>query len=151
MSERNGARARAFDAYARGFDTLPPSARVAFAYEAAIRFLKEAEAAIGRGEIEARWRASERARTIVRTLEAALDRERGGEIAARLGALYRYVDQRLTALNVRNDAAIARELIALLDPLREAWARLGRGNDGANATAPDRGSEAPTRRFALSA
>ncbi|MCS6879162.1 MAG: flagellar export chaperone FliS [Geminicoccaceae bacterium] len=130
---------RALGAYGRGIDTLPPLERVVLLYDAALRFLEEAKRAAEAGEIERRFRASERVREIVRTLDSALDRERGGEIAARLARLYGYVEHRLTALNIRNDPAIAEELSELLRTLREAWARIARPA----AAAPSRAA-APT-------
>jgi len=134
MHEPSRVRARAFDAYARGIDTLPPAERVVLAYEGAIRFVEEAAAAIGRGEIEARFRASERARAIVRTLEGALDHERGGAIAADLGRLYGYIDRRLTDLNLANDPAIAKEITGLLRTLRDGWAQLARAGGSRRAS-----------------
>lgn len=152
MHEPSRVRARAFDAYARSIDRLPPAERVVLAYEGAIRFVEEAAAAIGRGEIEARFRASERARAIVRTLEGALDHERGGEIAANLGRLYGYVDRRLTDLNLANDPAIAHEIAGLLRTLRDGWARLARAGGGSRPASVGTSEGTPARAtLALSA
>ena len=152
MDEPSRARARAFDAYARSIDTLPAAERVVMAYEGAIRFVEDAAGAIGRGEIEARFRASERARAIVRTLEGALDHERGGAIAANLGRLYGYIDRRLTDLNLANDPAIAEEIAGLLRALRDGWAQLARAGGGSRPAAAASGETAPARAtLALSA
>jgi len=151
MNEPSRARARAFDAYARSIDTLPAAERVVMAYEGAIRFVEEAAAAIGRGEIEVRFRASERARAIVRTLEGALDHERGGEIAANLGRLYGYIERRLTDLNLANDPAIAKEITGLLRTLRDGWAQLARAG-GSRPASVGTSDGAPARAtLALSA
>lgn len=133
-------RSTAFEAYGRAVDRLPPAERVVLAYDAAIRFVQEARAAIGRGDVEGRFKAGEKARSVIRILEGALDRERGGRIATDLARLYTYLERRLTDLNIQNDPQIADEITNLLRTLREGWARLARvpGASEASADPPAR-------------
>lgn len=133
-------RSTAFEAYGRAVDRLPPAERVVLAYDAAIRFVREARAAIGRGDIEGRFRAGEKARSVIRILDGALDHERGDRIAADLTRLYTYLERRLTELNIKNDPEIADEITSLLRTLREGWARLAPlpGAGGAAAAPPAR-------------
>lgn len=119
-------RSAAFEAYGRAVDRLPPAERVVLAYDAVIRFVQEARAAIGRGDIEGRFRAGEKARSVIRILDGALDHERGDRIAADLTSLYTYLERRLTDLNIKNDPEIADEITSLLRTLREGWTRLAR-------------------------
>jgi flagellar protein FliS len=54
-------------------------------------------------------------------LMAALDYERGGEIAVNLGSIYDYSVRRLLYANLQRDANVVREIANLLAGLREAW------------------------------
>jgi flagellar protein FliS len=127
--------------------TASPAKLVAMLYEKAILSLKEAVRAIEAGDVQARFNANQRAGEIITHLWTTLDRERGGEIADNLSRLYAFMTGRLTYVDVRNDPEPAREVIALLEPLRESWDALARGaatvpveatNDAASATGPDR-------------
>ncbi len=105
--------------------TATPAQLVAMLYEQAIMSLKTAVRAIEAGEIETRFKANKQASDIIVHLCNTLDIERGGEIADRLSKLYRYMLGRLTFVDVRNDPAPVREVIALLEPLYEFLGRLG--------------------------
>jgi flagellar secretion chaperone FliS len=54
-------------------------------------------------------------------LRASLDIQAGGELAARLDALYEYMAMRLLAANAHNDATVLEEVRSLLLELRGAW------------------------------
>lgn len=58
-------------------------------------------------------------------LSASLDPSAGGDLAERLGALYEYMCRRLTLANLQNNPAPIREVIELLQGLREAWSQIG--------------------------
>ena len=58
-------------------------------------------------------------------LKSALDLQGGGKLAADLSDLYSYVCMRLTQANLRNDEAALDECVALVSPLRDAWAAIG--------------------------
>ncbi len=58
---------------------------------------------------------------ILSGLQASLDHEQGGEIAANLEALYDYMQRQLYRANVDNDASILREVADLLATLHSAW------------------------------
>lgn len=107
--------------------TASPARLVAMLFDRAISSLKEAVRAIEAGEIEARWRANTRATDIVSHLALTLDMERGGEIAANLDDLYRFILERLPAIDIHNDAQTAHDMIALLEPLRRSWHDLADG------------------------
>ncbi len=50
--------ARAFDAYGRASTTIPPLDQIVMLYDGAMLRVREARAAIERGDIEARYRAT---------------------------------------------------------------------------------------------
>jgi flagellar secretion chaperone FliS len=58
---------------------------------------------------------------IANGLKASLDRDVGGELAARLAALYDYMCARLLQANLRNDVATLAEVSRLLSELKGAW------------------------------
>ena len=108
--------------------TASPAQLVFMLYDKAINCLKEAIRAIEAGEIESRWKANNRAIEIVSHLWSTLDMERGGDISKNLGELFPYMITRLAEVDVNNDPAPAREVIGLLEPLRDSWRDLARSN-----------------------
>lgn len=57
-------------------------------------------------------------------LAPTLDRERGGDIAANLGALYEYMVARLSLASLRNDVEALDAVGVLVRELREGWNEL---------------------------
>lgn len=58
-------------------------------------------------------------------LVAALDQEKGGEVAERLGSLYDYIARLLLAANLRNDEESLDNAERLLDDIASAWRDIG--------------------------
>lgn len=58
-------------------------------------------------------------------LRAALDLQRGGELAQQLDALYSYMNQRLMSAHMHNQTAPLAEVLTLLRQIREAWQQIG--------------------------
>lgn len=54
-------------------------------------------------------------------LKCALDREKGGQLANDLDALYAYIIERLTLANATNNDLALQECADLLRPVRDAW------------------------------
>ena len=109
--------------------TASPAMLVFMLFEKAISCLKEAIKAIEDNEIETRWRANGRAMEIISHLQLTLDTDKGGEIAGNLDRLYSYMLTRLPKVDIRNEADAAREVIGLLEPLRESWRELAKQGD----------------------
>ena len=101
--------------------TASPARLVAMLFDKAINSLHEAIRAIEAGDIEARWRANGRAMEIISHLWATLDMEKGGEIAANLDQLYKFMLERLPDVDLHNNPGPARDVIGLLEPLRKSW------------------------------
>ncbi|MEZ5569420.1 MAG: flagellar export chaperone FliS [Halioglobus sp.] len=80
-----------------------------------------ARGAIERGETARKGELIGKAISIIDGLRASLDRERGGDIAANLAALYDYIEQGLVEANLRSDVARLDEVASLLGEVREAW------------------------------
>ncbi|WP_119167990.1 flagellar export chaperone FliS [Algihabitans albus] len=126
--------------------TASPAELVAMLFERAIHLMRETERAIEEGRIEARHNANTKAMEIIHHLDVTLDRDQGGEIAEQLTSLYSFVLRRLADVDRLNDANIPRDMIGLLEPLRDSWRTLAR--DGATA-APARPLPAPPKSAAL--
>jgi len=64
---------------------------------------------------------------ITNGLLASLDREAGGDLAAKLAALYEYMSMRLLHANLKNDLAALDEVSLLLAEIRSAWEEIAPG------------------------
>ena len=117
-----------------------PSRLVVMLYDDAIASLEAAEAAIARGDIEGRFNATTRTADVIGQLYLSLDMQNGGAIAENLAGVYNYVLTRLPAVNFRNDAAVAREIVRLLRPIRESWFEL---DERIHAAVADSESDGP--------
>ena len=118
---------KAINAYAHASETVAPAQQIVLLYEGAIRRIREARAAIQAQRISERCMAVQKATAIVEGLQSCLDHARGGQIARDLDRIYSHVVFRLHRINLTNDPAICDEVVALLDPLRAAWAQLAAG------------------------
>lgn len=85
----------------------------------------QAKGAMRSGQVDVKCNAIGRAARIVDVgLKANLDLTGGGPLAQDLADLYAYITLRLTQANLRNDAAALDECLALMQPVREAWASI---------------------------
>lgn len=140
--------------------TASPSKLVYMLYDRAISSLREAIAAIEAGKIEERWKANNRAMDIIQHMWSTLNVEQTGEIGENLNQLLPYMMLRLPDIDIHNDPEPAREVIVLLEPLRDAWRDIALNGvaEAGNANAappPEKDSqtepEVPTQRTILSA
>ncbi len=90
-------------------------------YDGAIRFLDQASEAMGSGDYAVKIKNIDKTLAIIAELNATLDHEIGGEIAANLASLYDFMMREIPRANARNDAAILVPVISILRELREAW------------------------------
>lgn len=139
-----------------------PALLVAMLIEKAIASLKEAIRAIEAGDIQARWKANNRAGEIINHLWLTLDTDNGGEIAENLDRLYQFMMNHLLNVDMRNDPKPARDVIELLEPLCASWRELASRGERvpvlpdaamppAGVTAPAPAPAAETARLRLSA
>jgi flagellar secretion chaperone FliS len=113
--------------------TAPPGQIVLMLYDGVLRFLERALS--GFDLIEPAERNStinhnlQRAQSIVRELNCALDLEKGGQVAETLRRLYDYFDRRLLESNVKKTRDGIYEVIRHLTELRDAWRSMLANND----------------------
>ncbi len=94
---------------------------VVMLYEGAIKFLKLAIKELEAGNYEAKGQYISRALDIINELNAVLDMNSGGEIAANLRSLYVFMIGRLSDANIKRDASIISDVIRLLEELNQGW------------------------------
>jgi flagellar protein FliS len=92
--------------------------------ETAIDRIASARGHMARQETAAKGEVIGKAIGLIDGLRAALDKERGGEIAANLEALYDYMMRRLVEANFRNDERRLEEVADLLEEIRSGWQAL---------------------------
>jgi flagellar secretion chaperone FliS len=112
-----------------------PLRLVEMCYRAALDAVAKARVHLQRSEIRERSRQITRANGILAELAHGVDRDKGGEIAARLLQLYDYVQQLLIEANASQTEAPLAEAEKLLRVLLEAWESIADGQ--ADSAAPD--------------
>ena len=104
--------------------TASPVVLVVRMYEGALRNLRSVQLLGADGDPAARGRHLTKALAILSELRGSLDLEAGGEVAARLDALYAFCMERLVEANLKRDPQGVEDVIPILDNLRGAWAEL---------------------------
>ncbi|MEJ2648154.1 MAG: flagellar export chaperone FliS [Sedimentisphaerales bacterium] len=90
-------------------------------YEGAIKFLKLAINELQAGNNQGKGHYINKAQDIINELNAVLDMEAGGEIAANLRKLYLFMNKRLAEANIKRDPQMIRDVIGLMEELNESW------------------------------
>ncbi|MGR9051534.1 MAG: flagellar export chaperone FliS [Gammaproteobacteria bacterium] len=102
-------------------DSADPHQLIVMLFDGALERIAVAKGAMVRNDIELKGQKIGRAIAIIDGLKAALDSEKGGEIAENLFDLYGYMQRRLFDANTENDAAILDEVSGLIREIRDAW------------------------------
>lgn len=90
-------------------------------YDGAIKFMKLAIKELEAQNYEAKGWYIGRAQSIIDELNAVLDTNGGGEIAANLRKLYCFMNRRLAEANTRRDPQMIRDVITLMEELNQSW------------------------------
>lgn len=133
MNVRGGATAygRGAGAYARvgvesGVMSATPHQLIVLLFDGALASIRAARIQMQAGNIPEKGKAISKALDIVNNgLAAALDTERGGEVAERLASLYDYIARLLLAANLHNDEQSLTEAEGLLEEIANAWREIG--------------------------
>lgn len=104
---------------AQEVETAGPAQLVLLLYNAALAALTQARQADGRPD--AVHVALVRVQDIVAELRYGLDRERGGDLAGSLDALYAYCEAQLVEANLTKDLTRLAGPQRVLQELRDAW------------------------------
>ena len=104
--------------------TATPGQLVVLLYDHLLLSLRRARAAMDARDNDLQSASLEKARNILTELLVTLDRERGGEVAANLGALYSFLLGELVQVGIRSDAARLDRVSHMIGELREAFAQV---------------------------
>ncbi len=103
-------------------DGARPHKLVSLLYATLASEIAQARGAMARGEVAEKCRAiCKAARILEEGLNAPLDLQAGGALAANLRDLYAYMVERLTLANLRNDDRLLAECARLTETLRDGW------------------------------
>ena len=115
--------------------TATPEQLVVMLYDGAVRFLRQAEVALGEGAFLHGFEKLGRGEAILDELLATLNMDTG-EIAERLQAIYVFCKKTLIEARLQRSPEKVAHVIALLTNLREAWAKLSEQAASQRAAAP---------------
>ncbi|WP_109127408.1 flagellar export chaperone FliS [Dyella sp. C11] len=93
-------------------------------FDGVIDRINQARGAIRRGDVPAKGTHFGKAHAIITELRGTLDHTQGGQLSARLDALYDYASRRLLHAQLNNDERAIDEVVDLLTPLRDAWRQI---------------------------
>lgn len=110
-------------------------------YEHLLAQLRRAAVQIEQRDFEGKGASLEKASAIVIELMGSLDREKGGELAQRLAALYAYFGTEIMAVGRTLDVARLNKIMEMAASLHESWVIAARTQWPA-ATSPQR-SDSP--------
>jgi len=108
-----------------------PHRLISMLFDGAQASIRAARLHMQNGDVAEKGKAISRAIDIVNQgLLAALDQERGGELAQRLEQIYDYVVRLLLQANLHNDVERLDEAARLLEDIGSAWREIGQQVDG---------------------
>ena len=98
-----------------------PHRLIQLLYNGAIERINMAKARIQAKDYAGKGKLISKAIEIIGGLRSFLDFEKGGELAARLEALYDYMERTLLEASAKNDTAKLDEVLNLLRSVKEGW------------------------------
>ncbi len=105
-----------------GVSSANPHKLILMLYDGALVSIRSGALAMENKDTPTKGAAISKAINIISNgLKVSLDLNAGGDLAARLDALYDYMVDRLLYANLHNNAAALDEVASLLGSLREAW------------------------------
>jgi flagellar protein FliS len=104
--------------------TAAPGQLVVILYDHLLLSLRRARVAMDARDTEAQGVSLEKGREVLTELLVTLDRERGGEVASNLAALYSFLLGELVQVGIRRDTARLDRVTHMIGELRDAFAQL---------------------------
>jgi flagellar secretion chaperone FliS len=101
--------------------TMSPAQRLVALYTHLLLNLRHASRAIVTGDIGGRSMAVVKSLDVLHELLFSLDREKGGELADRLAAIYTHLIGEISAADRQQDSARLDRTIEIVASLHEAW------------------------------
>lgn len=117
-----------YQAYQKNkYQTASPHRLTLMLFNGAIQFAGQAEVAIQQNNIVDTNTYIQKTQDIIYELISSLNMKEGGEIARNLRQLYFYMVNKLIEANIKKRVDFIKEVIDLLNELREAWDQIGKG------------------------
>ena len=104
-----------------GVEGANPHQLIQMLYEGAIENMARAKGCMERKDFSGKGDTLGRAINIIGGLQSFLDKEKGGEVAENLDALYDYMSRRLFEASKDNDIGILDEVIGLVREVKTGW------------------------------
>lgn len=126
MTYTHGASAYARVGVESGVMSADPHKLIVMLFDGAQASIRAARIHMQDGNVAEKGKSISKALDIINNgLSAALDQEKGGEIAERLGSLYDYIARLLLTANLRNDEESLNQAERLLEDVASAWREIG--------------------------
>lgn len=114
-----------------GVETADPHKLILMLFEGALLAVASASLHMkrngGADDVARKGEAISKAINIITNgLKASLDQTAGGDLAAKLGALYDYMSTRLLYANMHDQPVVLDEVSHLLAELKDAWEQIGK-------------------------
>lgn len=104
-----------------GVEGANPHQLIQMLYEGAIDNMAKAKGCMERKDFAGKGDTLGRAINIIGGLQSFLDKDKGGEVAENLDALYDYMSRRLFEASMENDISIVDEIIGLVREIKTGW------------------------------
>ena len=104
--------------------TATPGQLVVLLYDHLLLSLRRARTAMDARDVEAQSVCLEKGRDVLTELLVTLDRDRGGEVASNLAALYSFLLGELVQVGIRADVARLDRVTSMIGDLRDAFAQV---------------------------
>ncbi len=129
--------------YGKGLDeykkqtisSASPVQLVVMLYDAAIRHAEIGRIAMEGGRIQEQNDHLLKAQRIISELTCSLDMEKGGVVAKNLFGLYTYCLNQLTSANIEDKPEMVKEVVRILENLRDAWRQISENEQPEKAVA----------------
>lgn len=119
-----GARYRNIELASR-VDNASPHRLIAILFEELLRTVEATKLALERGDVARQADRQARALSILQALDASLDHEKGGEVAANLSAIYRHCRGLIATATRNKDVAVIERARATIADIASAWDSIG--------------------------
>ncbi len=108
-------------------DSATPAEQIGALFDKAARHIADASQAIARGDIQARYDASEKAMVIMEGLLSSLNREtpERAQAAESLELYYRTMIMMISRLNIYNDETVCSSLESSFKDMADFWRQAG--------------------------
>lgn len=118
-----------------GVEAASPHQLIVMLFDGALLAISNAGLQMQQQNPAAKGQSISRAIDIISSgLKASLDKDKGGELAQNLDALYDYMCNRLLQANLRNDKLALDEVSRLLADIRSAWVEIAGAPAAQSAT-----------------